>query len=46
MYSQGITIIVIILVPIAFQVFMLAINQKKRHQEIIEKLNQIEAKLK
>jgi len=36
MHSLGITIILIILVPIAFQVFMLAIEQTKRHKEIQE----------
>jgi len=46
MNSAGITIVIIILVPIAFQVFMLAINQSKRHKEIMEKLNKIEEKLR
>jgi preprotein translocase subunit YajC len=41
----GATIIVIILVPIAFQVFMLAIKQEKRHQEIIQMLKRLEEKL-
>ena len=41
----GATIIVIILVPIAFQVFMLAIKQEKRHQEIKQMLKSLEEKL-
>ncbi|MGC9363289.1 MAG: hypothetical protein ACP5FZ_01830 [Fidelibacterota bacterium] len=41
----GNTIIVILLVPIAFQVFLLAIKQEKRHKELIEILKRIEAKL-
>jgi len=46
MNSLGITIIVIILVPIAFQVFMLAIKQANRHKEIQEILKRIEGKMK
>ena len=46
MNGAGITIIVIILVPIAFQVFMLSIKQDKRHKEIQEILKRIEDKLK
>ena len=42
----GITIILIILVPIAFQVFMLQVKHDKRHKEIMETLNRIEGKLK
>lgn len=42
----GTTIVVIILVPIAFQVFMLAIKQEKRHQEIKEILKSLEDRLK
>ncbi len=41
MNSQGITIIVILLVPIAFQVFMLSINQRKFNKEILEKLDKL-----
>ncbi|MBN1754945.1 hypothetical protein JW877_01900 [bacterium] len=41
----GITVIVVILVPIAFQVFMLQIKQDKRHNEIKEILKRIEEKL-
>jgi preprotein translocase subunit YajC len=41
----GIAVIIIILVPIAFQVFMLQIRQDKRHKEIKEILNRIEIKL-
>lgn len=41
----GITIIIIILVPIAFQVFMLQIRQDKRHKETLEILKRIEDKL-
>lgn len=39
-------IIVIILVPIAFQLFLLAIKQEKRHQEIKQLLKSLEDKLK
>ena len=45
MNGSGITIIIIILVPIAFQVFMLAIKQDKRHKEMIEILRRIEEKM-
>jgi len=41
----GITIIVILLVPIAFQVFFLAITQEKRHQELKKILKSLENKL-
>jgi len=46
MNSVGITIIVIILVPILFQVIMLSIKQDKRHKEVQEILKRIEDKLK
>lgn len=42
----GTTIIVIILIPIAFQVFLLAIKQEKRHQELKEILKNLDDKLK
>jgi len=42
---SGNAIIVILLVPIAFQVFMLAIKQEKRHKELIDILKRIEGKL-
>ena len=45
MNTSGITIIVIILVPIAFQVFLLAIRQDKRHKELVEILKRIEEKM-
>ena len=41
----GITIIVILLVPIAFQVFFLSIKQDKRHKELIGILKSLENKL-
>ena len=41
----GITVIIIILIPVAIQVFLLQIKQNKRHLEILESLNKIEAKL-
>ena len=41
----GITIIVIMLVPILFQVVMLSMKQDKRHREIKEILKRIEDKL-
>ena len=42
---MGNTMIVILLVPIAFQIFMLQIRQNKRHKELQENLNRIEEKL-
>ncbi|MCF8267749.1 MAG: hypothetical protein K9I69_06670 [Ignavibacteriales bacterium] len=41
---SGISIVVILLVPIAFQVFLLAIKQEKRHKEIIEILKRLESR--
>lgn len=41
----GNTIIVCLLVPIAFQVFWLQIKQDRRHKEIKEILRRIEDKL-
>lgn len=41
----GNTIIIILLVPIAFQIFMLAIKQEKRHQEIKQLLKSLEDRL-
>lgn len=43
---MGTTIIVILLVPIAFQVFLLALKQEKRHKELMVKLDEMEARLK
>ena len=37
----GITIIIIMLVPIFFQVIMLGMKVDKRHQEIMEKLQEL-----
>ena len=42
---MGVTIIVILLVPLMFQVFILRHEQKKRHLEIQERLTRIEEKL-
>ena len=44
--NLGITIIVILLVPIFFQVVILSFKQDKRHKEIKEILKRIEDKLK
>lgn len=41
---SGISIVVILLVPIAFQVFLLAIKQEKRHKEIMEILKRLESR--
>ena len=41
----GITVIIIILVPIAFQIFILQIKQDRRHKEVKEILRSIENKL-
>ncbi|MFH1685944.1 MAG: hypothetical protein ABIE70_00300 [bacterium] len=41
----GAGVIMIILVPILFQVVMLSIKQAKRHREIEERLTRIEQKL-
>lgn len=46
MGNIGITIIIIILIPILFQVIMLGIKQDRRHKEIHEILKAIEDKLK
>jgi preprotein translocase subunit YajC len=42
---MGTTIVIILLVPLMFQVFILRQEQKKRHLEIQERLTRIEAKL-
>ncbi len=42
----GITVAVIIPVPIALQVFMLAIKQEKRNREVKEILRRIEKSLR
>jgi hypothetical protein len=42
---MGTSIIVILLVPLLFQVFILRQEQKKRHLEVQERLARIEAKL-
>ena len=41
----GITIIIIILIPILFQVVLLSIKQEKRYKETQERLARIEQKL-
>lgn len=43
--SVGITIIVILLIPILFQVVMLSIKQDKRYREMKEILKRIEDKI-
>ena len=45
MGNVGITIIIIILIPILFQVIMLGIKQDRRHKEMQEILKTIEEKL-
>ena len=42
---MGVTIVVILLVPLMFQVFWLRQEQKQRHLEIQEQLGRIEEKL-
>ncbi|NOX66548.1 MAG: hypothetical protein GXO85_12370 [Chlorobi bacterium] len=42
---NGIAVVVIILVPIAYQVFLLQIKMNKRHKEVVDMLNRIEEKL-
>ena len=42
---MGTTIIIILLVPLMFQVFILRQEQKKRHLEARERLTRIEEKL-
>jgi preprotein translocase subunit YajC len=44
--NVGITIIIIILIPILFQIIILSIKQNRRHKEIQEILKRIEEKLK
>ena len=46
MNNLGMTIIIIILVPILFQVVLQAVRQEKRHKEILKILKGIEEKLK
>lgn len=41
---MGTTIIIILLVPLMFQVFILRHEQKKRHAEILERLTRLEAR--
>jgi len=41
----GIVVIIVILVPVAFQVFFLQIKQEQRHKEMKEILHRIEEKL-
>jgi len=43
--SMGITIIVILLIPLLFQVFMSRQEQRRRHEEIMNRLADIENKL-
>ena len=43
--NNGITILVILIVPLMFQVFMLRWEQKKRHREMQERLGRIEGKM-
>jgi hypothetical protein len=43
--NSGVTILVILIVPMMFQVFMLRWEQKKGHTEIQERLGRIEARL-
>jgi preprotein translocase subunit YajC len=40
--AMGTTIIVILLVPLIFQVFLSRQEQKKRHKEIEERLSRLE----
>jgi preprotein translocase subunit YajC len=42
---MGTTIVVILLVPLMFQVFMMRQEQRKRHEEIQGRLDLIEKKL-
>jgi hypothetical protein len=43
--NNGVSILVILMVPLMFQVFMLRWEQKKRHTEIQGRLGRIEEKL-
>ncbi|MCK4495168.1 MAG: hypothetical protein KAU91_02380 [Candidatus Aminicenantes bacterium] len=43
---NGITVVIILLVPILFQVFMLQTKKDRRHKEIKEILKGIEDKIK
>ncbi len=42
----GIQLVVIILVPVLYQVVMLQIKQNKRHKELLEILHRIEDAIK
>ncbi|MCK9996277.1 MAG: hypothetical protein KAH56_08370 [Candidatus Krumholzibacteria bacterium] len=43
--NNGVTVLVILIVPLMFQVFMLRWEQKKIHREMQERLGRIEEKL-
>jgi len=42
---MGVQIIIVLLVPLMFQVFLNRYEQKKRHKEIQDRLTRIEEKL-
>jgi hypothetical protein len=42
----GVTVLIILAVPTIFQIVKLSIDQKNRHDEIINRLNKIEEALK
>ena len=45
MNYAGITLIIIILVPVLFQVVYSGLESRKQHREILERLRQLETKL-
>lgn len=46
MNNIGITIIIVILVPILFQVILGGIRSRRQHREIMERLAELESRLK
>jgi hypothetical protein len=40
--NAGIVLLIVLAVPILFQVVKLAIDQKKRHDEVVERLERLE----
>ena len=43
--ATGVTLLVILMVPLLFQVILLGIKQKKRYEDLVLRLTRIENKL-
>ncbi len=46
MNNIGITIIIVILVPILFQVILGGIRSRRQHRQIMDRLTELESRLK